>query len=58
MALEAHMQGLNSRHQKLEQQLSDALSHPSIDPLEIAKLKREKLRLKDELQKLQSTNGR
>lgn len=58
MAVEAHLQGLNSRHQKLEQQLADALMHPSIDQLEITKLKREKLRVKDELQKLQTVTGR
>jgi hypothetical protein len=54
MAVEAHVEGLTTRHQKLEQEIEQALAHPSSDPLEIAKLKRKKLRLKDEINKLQS----
>lgn len=52
MAVEAHVEGLTTRHQKLERALEAALAHPSTDPLEIAKLKREKLRLKDEINRL------
>ena len=54
MAVEAHVEGLTTRHQKLEQEIASALSHPSSDPLEIAKLKRKKLKLKDEISKFQA----
>jgi len=53
MALEAHLDELNSKHEKLERQIEEALRHPSVDALEIARLKRKKLKLKDELNRLQ-----
>lgn len=53
MALEAHMSEIQTRHRALERKIEEVRSHPSADPLEIAKLKREKLRLKDELAKIQ-----
>ena len=54
MALEAHLRELGSKHKRLERQIEEAMAHPSVDDLEIAKLKREKLRLKDELLKAQA----
>ena len=54
MALDAHLTELNSKHKKLEQRLEEVMQHPSADSLEIAQLKREKLKLKDELNKLQT----
>ncbi|MEO0729299.1 MAG: DUF465 domain-containing protein [Pseudomonadota bacterium] len=54
MAVEAHLIGLNTKHRRLEEQIDQVRSHPSADPLELARLKREKLRIKDELNRLQS----
>ncbi|MEO1649621.1 MAG: DUF465 domain-containing protein [Pseudomonadota bacterium] len=56
MALEAHMDGLTVRHRKLDEQIEEVRSHPSSDPLELARLKREKLRIKDALNRLQTEN--
>jgi hypothetical protein len=43
---------LERRHQALEQELSEALAHPSTDDFTIAELKRRKLQVKDEISRL------
>jgi hypothetical protein len=53
MAIESHLAELEKRHQALEQEISDALIHPSTDDLQIAELKRRKLQVKDEIARLQ-----
>ena len=59
MALEAHLAEIQTRHRALEKKIREVRLHPSVDPLEVQRLKREKLRLKDELIRLQgqSENG-
>ena len=52
MALESHLAELERRHQALEQEISEALMHPSTDGLTIAELKRRKLHVKDEIARL------
>lgn len=52
MAVEARIAELSNRHAKLEQSLNDVLSHPSSDDSEIIQLKREKLRVKEEIERL------
>jgi hypothetical protein len=52
MAIESHLAELERRHQALEQEISEALSHPSTDGLKIAELKRRKLYVKDEIARL------
>jgi hypothetical protein len=52
MAVEARIAELNHRHAKLEQNLTNELGHPSSDDTVITKLKREKLRLKEEIERL------
>jgi hypothetical protein len=52
MAIEAHLAELEKRHQALEQEISEALLHPSADDLKIAELKRKKLLVKDEITRL------
>jgi len=54
MSLEAHIRELEARHKALDLQIEEQMQHPSIDDLEIAELKREKLRLKDEIARLQA----
>ena len=49
MSIQAHLAELEKRHQTLEQELQEALSHPSRDDLRIAELKRRKLLVKDEI---------
>jgi hypothetical protein len=52
MAIESHLAELERRHQSLEQEISEALNHPSADGLQIAELKRRKLQVKDEIARL------
>jgi hypothetical protein len=52
MAIESHLAELERRHQALEQEINDALTHPSADDLEIAELKRKKLHVKDEIARI------
>jgi hypothetical protein len=53
MAVQSHLAELERRHQALEQEISEALSHPSTDALKIVELKRRKLHVKDEIARLQ-----
>lgn len=52
MAIESHLAELERRHRALEQEISEALAHPSADGLKIAELKRRKLYVKDEIARL------
>ncbi len=54
MAIESHLAELEKRHEALEQQLSEALAHPSTDDLQLLELKRRKLHVKDEIARLRS----
>lgn len=55
MSLQSHLQELERRHADIDRQIEKAMSHPSTDNLEIAKLKRTKLHLKDEMNRLRAT---
>ena len=54
MNMESHLAELERRHQALEEEIDDALHHPSMDTLTLTELKRRKLVLKDEIEKLKS----
>lgn len=54
MSMQSHLLELERRHADLDRQIEQALAHPSTDSLEIAKLKRTKLQLKDELARLKA----
>ncbi len=53
MSPDVNLADLEARHRALEQEISDALAHPSTDDIKIAELKRRKLQLKDEIARLQ-----
>lgn len=52
MAIQAHLVELERKHEVLENELHDALKHLSSDDLQIIELKRRKLVLKDEIERL------
>ena len=54
MALEAHIAELSEKHKALERKLEEELARPSVDTLKMSELKREKLKLKDEIARIQS----
>lgn len=52
MTIHAHLSELERRHHALEAEIAEAMSHPSSDDLKIAELKRRKLQVKDEIERL------
>ena len=52
MALEAHLQSLNQRHQELDSMLTSEMKHPHPDDTRVHELKRMKLRIKDQIERL------
>lgn len=54
MSLQAHIERLRERHGHLESQLSELMASPSASDDELAEVKRQKLRVKDEITRLQS----
>jgi hypothetical protein len=52
MTTSAHLDQIERKYQALKDQIEEARQHPSIDDLELAELKRQKLHLKDELERL------
>ena len=52
MSMQSHLAELERRHQALEDEINDAVLHPSTDDLRIAELKRKKLLVKDEITRL------
>jgi hypothetical protein len=57
MSMQSHLAELEKRHQALEQEINDAVLHPSTDDLRIAELKRKKLLVKDEITRLRSNDS-
>jgi len=55
MAIQAHLVELERKHQILESELHEALQHLSTDDLQIIELKRRKLQLKDEIERIKLT---
>ena len=56
MAIQAHLVELERKHKVLESELHEALLHPSTDDLRIAELKRRKLMVKDEIERLRQVS--
>lgn len=52
MPLSGHLDVLSGKHRVLERKLEQALNHPSVSDDELARIKREKLKIKDEIQRL------
>lgn len=56
MTIEAHLTTLEKKHGALEQELHVAMNRPSTQDEQIADLKRRKLRIKDEMERLRSSH--
>ena len=55
MAIQAHLVELERKHKILENELHEALVHPSVDDLHICELKRRNLMVKDEIERLRNS---
>jgi hypothetical protein len=58
MTATPHLDQIERKYRSLKDRISQARQHPSIDDLELAELKRRKLQLKDELEKLRQEETR
>lgn len=54
MGLESHIQELADKHHKLDEQIHDEQLRPLPDDLMLAELKKRKLRLKEEIERLRT----
>lgn len=54
MALNAHLETLKRKHQEMSEAVETAQRAPGVDDLEVASMKKEKLRLKEEIARLSS----
>lgn len=54
MALDARIRELGSRHKSLDQAIQDEMRRPASDEIRLKELKRQKLRLKEEIEALQN----
>ena len=54
MGLESHIQQLSDRHRRLEQTIDAEMAHPGHDALKVSAMKRQKLRIKEELERLRN----
>ena len=52
MALSAHLAELVEKHRLLERKIEEEMARPGSDELIVRRMKREKLRLKDEIERL------
>jgi len=55
MAMSAHLAELAEKHRLLDLRIEEATASPGTDDAEIRKLKQEKLKLKDQMEKLRAT---
>jgi len=54
MALDARIRELGNRHQTLDRLIEDETRRPSTDDIRLKELKRQKLRLKEEIESLRT----
>lgn len=54
MAVDARIRELGSRHQSLERMIQDEMRRPSADEIKLKEWKRQKLRLKEEMEALRA----
>ena len=52
MSMPEHLDSLRSKHAHLEQMIDDEMHRPLPDQTEVMRLKKEKLRIKEELERL------
>jgi len=57
MSLQSHLAELEKRHEALDRQLSQIVARPSSQDVEIAELKRRKLQLKDQIERLRASSS-
>ena len=54
MSLSTHLAELNEKHKLLDRRIAEQVAKPSVDDVEIRRLKQEKLKLKDRINQLKT----
>jgi hypothetical protein len=54
MAIEARIRELGTRHQTIDRAIQDEMKHPASDDIRVRELKRQKLRLKEQIEGLKA----
>ncbi len=54
MSMQSHLAELEKKHRALEAEINECLTHPAVDDLKIVELKRKKLQVKDEIERLRN----
>jgi len=54
MSVTAHLEELKKKHQSLSEQVDMAQRSPGVDQMEVAMMKKQKLKLKEEITRLSS----
>jgi hypothetical protein len=54
MALQGHIIHLSNQHKKIEDIIESEMANPDWDEIRVAALKKQKLRIKDELERLKN----
>jgi hypothetical protein len=54
MAVQGHINHLSNQHKKIQDIIETEMSNPDWDELRVVALKKQKLRIKDELERLRS----
>lgn len=52
MSMQSHLAELEKRHRALKDEISECLTHPAVDDMRVVELKRRKLLVKDEIERL------
>ncbi|KFC66511.1 DUF465 domain-containing protein [Bosea sp. 2YAB26] len=55
MSLQTHLAELERKHRQLEEAIAQAAARPSSDTLSVSELKRKKLLLKEEIERVRMT---
>jgi hypothetical protein len=57
MSMQSNLTELEKKHQALEAEITDCLAHPAVDDLTIVELKRKKLLVKEEIERLRHSES-
>lgn len=55
MSVDSHLDELERRHAALEREIEEAMLRPGVDNLQVSELKRRKLQIKDEIERLRTS---
>jgi len=58
MPMQEHIESLRSKHARLEELIQEELHRPLPDQGVISRLKKEKLRIKEQIERIRGTRGR